>query len=316
MENFGTLPVLNEVVLNKKMLTRAYTSLVYDKFGKKIPMPSNAGTSMRVIGVESLPINTNPLVSGVNPTSTAITQKQVSVELKQYGAWASLDSFLMDHEATGRLMDEVAMVLGENAAQTMDVVTASTLRSGTNVRYVSGSTRGGLTASNIITLATLKLAARDLEKNAVPYFNGTTGEQPSQTTPSQFFKVLMSPQAFHDLTLDSEFKAWSQGNSNSSYYSTGSVVRVLNFEIHRTSHAPVFAGEGAGGVDVHGILMFGRDSFAVLEPSGDSLKMIYRPAKDAGGPLEQYATQGWKATHASVILYNDRMVRIEAGVTA
>lgn len=76
----------------------------------------------------------------------------------------------------------------------------------------------------------------------------------------------------------------------------------------------MYPGEaGALGRDVYSALFIGSDSYGVTEISGGGLQTIIKQLGSAGtaDPLNQKATQGWKATHISKILNQLWILRVE-----
>ena len=76
----------------------------------------------------------------------------------------------------------------------------------------------------------------------------------------------------------------------------------------------IYPGEaGAKGRDVYSVLFIGRDAYGVVDVEGGGLENIFKPLGSAGtaDPLNQRATTGWKATHTSLILTEEFMVRNE-----
>ena len=57
-------------------------------------------------------------------------------------------------------------------------------------------------------------------------------------------------------------------------------------------------------------LFFGADAWGTVEPDGMSLESIIKDKTQGGGPLNQFSTAGWKAMHAAVILYQERMLNL------
>lgn len=82
------------------------------------------------------------------------------------------------------------------------------------------------------------------------------------------------------------------------------------------------AGAPVSGVapDVHAALVFGKDSYGVVDINGEgTVQSIVKGLGSAGSgdPLDQRATVGGKvASYACTILNNDWLVRIEHGVSA
>jgi N4-gp56 family major capsid protein len=85
-----------------------------------------------------------------------------------------------------------------------------------------------------------------------------------------------------------------------------------------TTNAKIFAGLGAGGVDVYATIIMGQQAYGISRISSEALKNIVKPLGSGGtsDPLDQRATSGWKATFVAKILNNDFISRIECGVVA
>ena len=79
----------------------------------------------------------------------------------------------------------------------------------------------------------------------------------------------------------------------------------------------IYPGEaGAAGADVYSTLIFGANAFGRTSIQGGGLEMIIKSKEQAGGPLNQYSTIGWKATKTAERLIEEYMVRIETACTA
>ena len=65
------------------------------------------------------------------------------------------------------------------------------------------------------------------------------------------------------------------------------------------------------GACYYDVLFFGANAYGMADPEGGALEMLIKPKEVAGGPLEQFSTVGWKATTGSLILYPERVIRLE-----
>lgn len=76
----------------------------------------------------------------------------------------------------------------------------------------------------------------------------------------------------------------------------------------------IYPGEGgASGLSVYATLFLGRDAYGCIDLEGGGLQMIIHNRTEAGGPLEQFSTVGYKMMHnGAAILYEDRMLRVES----
>ena len=68
---------------------------------------------------------------------------------------------------------------------------------------------------------------------------------------------------------------------------------------------------GADGAAVYGCLFLGKEAYGVIDPEGAGMEMIIKDKSQAGGPLNQFSTLGYKFEGGAKILYQDRMLRVE-----
>ncbi len=94
---------------------------------------------------------------------------------------------------------------------------------------------------------------------------------------------------------------------------TASSITVTENINNITADTVIAPGEGgAGGLAVYATMVFGKDAYAMIDPEGGNMEMIIKDKSQVGGPLNQFSTAGYKFENASLILYEDRMVRIES----
>ena len=78
----------------------------------------------------------------------------------------------------------------------------------------------------------------------------------------------------------------------------------------------VYPGEaGAAGRDVYSTLVTAEGAYGVTKVEGGGLEYIFKSKEQGGGPLNQYATTGWKATATAKLLLPQYIVRIESAST-
>lgn len=74
----------------------------------------------------------------------------------------------------------------------------------------------------------------------------------------------------------------------------------------------IYPGEaGAAGAPVYSTLIFGANAYGKTSITGGGLETIIKSKEQAGGPLNQYSTVGWKATKTAERLVEEYMMRIE-----
>lgn len=69
--------------------------------------------------------------------------------------------------------------------------------------------------------------------------------------------------------------------------------------------------DGTGGMAVYGCMFFGKDAYGIIDPEGAGLEMIIKTPEQAGGPLNQFSTAGYKLSEGTKILYQERLLRVE-----
>ena len=74
----------------------------------------------------------------------------------------------------------------------------------------------------------------------------------------------------------------------------------------------IYPGEHAlDNVACYATYFFGKDAFGIIDPEGGALEMIVHDKGQAGGPLEQFSTIGYKfETNGATILYPERLLRV------
>lgn len=87
---------------------------------------------------------------------------------------------------------------------------------------------------------------------------------------------------------------------------------TIDTAITATANDVIYPGEGAAaGIAAYGCLFLGKDAFGIIDVSGGSMEMIIKSKEEAGGPLNQFSTIGLKMETGGLVLYQDRILRVE-----
>lgn len=375
---------LYQPVLNRHVLMVAKSDLVHSQFGQKAKIEKGKGKTVAWDKMSPLPKAVTPLTEGVTPEGVALNMSRIVGYPMQYGSYVSTtDEFDFFTPNPPPEVLRINELLGNNAGETLDYLTAKVLSSGTNVQYPNGkTTRASLAASDVLTVAEIKKAVRTLKGNKAKKLKGNR------------YVAIIHTDIAHDLTNDPEWKFPHQyvdtkqiyegeigelygvkfvesadavvfhGDPIAGYdelsvvkvddkkiyiaetitaeqateltsattkrkilvndfvYTVSSVTAGKNGEAYLTCSSAVdesvaadmkiHAGEGAaGGKPVYSTLVIGADAYGVSDIK--DIKTIMKPLGSGGtsDPLDQRATQGWKAHHLCKILSNEYMVRIE-----
>jgi N4-gp56 family major capsid protein len=302
----ATLSPTIQTYYDKKLLERLLPNFVHFQLGQKRPIPKNGGKNINFRRFASLAPATTPLTEGVTPTGSSITITDISSTVAQYGNYVEV-SDILDMVAIDPVLDEMADVLGEQAADTLDQITRDAIVSqGTNIQFAAGRVSNvTVTGSDKLTVTEIRKAIRTLKNNkAKPLADGT-------------FVAIVSPNATFDLQGDDDWVNASQYAGSTQIFN-GETGKIYGVRFIETPNAKVFAGAGASGVDVYSTIVVGRDAFGVVDIAGSgAVQNIIKPHGSAGtaDPLNQRATTGWKALFSVKVLHQEAMVQIRHAVS-
>ena len=317
-----------------ELLENARVEQFYAQFGKKQPLPKNHKGQ-----VEWRKWNTfekaSKLTEGVIPTGQKFGVSSLTGSIDQYGTYTSITDKL-----ELRAYDDVILgateEMGASAAETQEKLIRDALLVGTNVLYCDNIDKdtgavigtptscatmgaGGSTSSGgsstpdgwaLLTPAMINKAVTIMKKNRVPRINGR-------------YYAVIHPSVAHDLR---ESDGWIEAHKYAAPEElfNGEIgelhgvrfIESTNQKIWNDSTCPVKVAAASGNTadyySVYATIIMGKDAFAMIDPDGGTMEMIVKTKGEAGGPLEQFSTVGYKYEGAAKRLYEERMVRIES----
>ena len=293
----ATVTQENVIFYDKVLLKRLVGSLQFAKYAQKRNVAKHNGTEVDMRRFNSLAPATTPLSEGVTPDGKEFTVTSVRATLKQYGDYVTV-SDVLDMTGLDPVITEMAEVLGEQAAETIDSVIKEEIFAGTTVQYAGGAA-GRDAVTGVLTGDEVMKAVRTLRNNkAKPVVGG-------------YYIGYIDPYCAYDLMKDPLWQDVSK-YSNKENIEKGEIGKLHGVRFIDNTNAFV-----AG--NVHGTLIIGLDAYGMNDIEGSRKpKIIVKTAKEGGSadPLEQRNTVGWKALFAVKRLQELAMVRIESGVTA
>ena len=296
-----------------ELLENARTEMFYAQFAKKQILPAKHGNS-----VEWRKWNTfakaDKLEEGVVPTGQKFGMSTKTGAIEQYGTYATITDTL-ELRAYDDIILGATEEMGASAAETQETLIRDALLVNTNVCYcdninlADGSTVGTPTAPaemeatdekmSVLTPAMVSKAFTKMKKDRVPTIGGK-------------YYAVVHPSVAHDLRNCSE---WIEAHK---YAAPGEIFNGEIGELHNCRFvenvfAPVLGGEyknKQGGM-TYATYFFGKDAFGIIDPEGGALQMIVKSKEQAGGPLNQFSTVGYKfETNGATILYPERVLRV------
>ena len=171
VNTIGTVTQENGIFYDKVLLKRLVGSLQFAKYAQKRNVAKHNGTEVDMRRFNSLAPATTPLSEGVTPDGKEFTVTSVRATLKQYGDYVTV-SDVLDMTGLDPVITEMAEVLGEQAAETIDSVIKEEIFAGTTVQYAGGAA-GRDSVTGVLTGDEVMKAVRTLRNNkAKPVVGG------------------------------------------------------------------------------------------------------------------------------------------------
>ena len=328
-----------------RLLKRALPYLHIEKFGQTYPLPTNstqtakfrryymvgatgtAGPDSTAASTFSIPVAITPLVEGVTPTGSTLTNQDYTVQLYQYGDFMTMTDVIEDTH-TDPILQQMTDILGESAASTVETLRFNVLKAGTNVFYAN-AVAGRSSVITTISLADQRRVTTGLNRQNAKKITTVVASTADFNTKSveASYMAITHPDLESDIRNMTGFIPVASYGPHTSPFEgeIGSVEQVRY--LTSTIFAPWADAGGAKGLlrstsgtsaDVYPVLIFGRDAFGIVPLKGKSsmTPMVVNPKPAPGDPLGQRGTVGWKLWTATVILQDAFMARLEVAATA
>ncbi|GLP95291.1 N4-gp56 family major capsid protein [Paraferrimonas sedimenticola] len=327
---YGDLGARLGAYAEKKMLEHAEPIIVLSKMGLNKPMPRNKGEVIKFRRPIPLPPALTPLTEGVRPSSTDFRYDDVEATLQQHGAWMPLSDKVNDlHEDP--VGSDMSMMAGEQAAETVEMITFGELIGGTNVIYANGvSARNQVVAP--LTIREQRLAVRTLKAGRAKKITSIlSGSVNYSTTPVEAAYVAVC-----HTDIEASIRKMPNFTPVAEYGSRkpicmeelGSVedVRYVSSPLFDpwidagAAHGDTAISTGGTSSDVYPVLFLAQNAFGCIplkgsKQAGGAIKpMVRQPGKpEHGDELGQNGSVGWKTWYVAKILNDAWMVRVEVG---
>lgn len=288
---------------DKKLQDRLISNFVHFQFGQKRPIPKMGGNQINFRKFTSLTPTTSALTEGTTPNGSSINITQITAKPAQYGNFVEV-SDVLDMVAIDPVLDEMADVLGEQAAESLDVITRNTLITGTNLQYANNKASAAtLAATDYLNVDEIRKAIRTLKNGkAKPLADG-------------YYVAIVHPNAVYDLQGDDAWVNASQYAGSTQIFQ-GEIGKLYGVRFVESPNAYSLANGAVGSPGtktLYSTIVVGANAFGVVDIAGSSaVQNIIKPHGSAGtaDPLNQRATTGWKAMFTAVILEQAAMVQI------
>lgn len=325
MNTFETeLPYPVNAFFDRLLLVRAKPFLLHSMFGQSRPLSKRQGNTIKFRRYEALAPATTALTPGVTPTGSTLQVTDVTAVISQYGNYIVIDDFTTDTS-----LEDVWMassdVLGQNAGETIDIITRNVLLTCTNVRYADATSpktndeRSDIAAADVLAADELRLVVNTLKNaNAQPITQMLPASTGIDTSPvNRAFIGIVHPNVEADLKAISGFQTVEHYSQTTDLY-PGEFGKFEEIRFLSTTQAVKHEDAGAGGaVDVYVSIFLAKNAFGVTELDGMGMQNIRKAfgSEGSGDPLNQRASVGWKSDYTAEILNDEFMVLLEHAST-
>lgn len=323
---YGDINQRTAAYVETTMLEHAEPILVLDKFAQAKPLPKNTADNVKFRRPIPYNVSTAQLVEGVTPVPKQMQYEDVSVTMGQYGDVVEITDKVADL-AEDPVLRDAAMLAGEQAAETKELIMWGVLKAGTNVAYSGGTTRA--TVDEAISLNLCRNAIRNLKSQRAKPITSMISASPKFATEA----VAPGWVAFAHTDVEQDIRDMDgftpverYGNFSPLCAEECGKVEQLRFILSPvlepwagTGSGTLNGMEGTGGnVDVYPVVIVSKNSYATvpLKGAGSMSPRVVNPDRiDKSDILGQRGYVGWKMYFAALILNEAWVQRIEVGVT-
>ena len=325
MSTYGDIGTRAAAWAATEALSHAEPICVLGKFAQVKPLPKNKTDTVKFRRPIPFAPATTPLTEGVAPTAQAMNYEDVTVTLDQYGAVTELTDKVHDM-AEDSVLKDMMMLSGEQAQETMELVTYGVIKGGTTVFYANGSTRAEVNTP--ITRAKQRAVVKALKGNRAKKVTKMLGASVKISTEP----VNKAYIAFAHTDCESDIRDLEGFTPVEKYGQVDPLPEEIGkCEDVRYLCSPLLdpfvdAGGTAGSMmsttgaaaDVYPILFIGQEAFGTvpLKGAGAIKPMVLNPGEPSkSDPLGQMGYVSWKAWFKAAILNQGWLVRFECAAT-
>lgn len=311
-----------------EMLEHARPIIVLADYGQPKPLPRNKADNVKFRRPIPFVVSTTQLTEGVTPASHKMRYADVPATLGQYGDVCEITDKVNDLSEDPVLKD-AAMMSGEQAAETIEMVTWGVLKGGTNVIYGASADSARSDVNDPLSINAQRAATRFLKSQRGKKITSRMGSTVNYATEAVDAAYL----AFGHTDLDSDIRdlpgfvpVEKYGSMKPLPYEVGKcedVRYILSpllepFQAAGSATLNGCVADDSTNVDVYPIIVIAKEAYGVIPLRGAGAiqpKVINPDTVDKSDVLGQRGYVGWKTYFTAVILNQAWMVRIEVGAT-
>lgn len=294
----------------KRFLMRAEENFVFEQLGTPGRIPKGEGKTVVWNRMVNPTAKTTALTEATDPTPSGLSATLLSATLAQYGNFERI-SDLVEMTAIDTTVKEAMDVLAYEAALTIDTVVRDVVAAGGTAMLATGAysnsagftpTRNSINADDVITVADVRRAVRQLNKFA------------AKPHTKDRFVAVAHPDVIFDLQGDSNWvnaHIYTEKGINSVY--NGEAGEIYGTRFVMSQMAPVLTNSGSAGTEVYQTLIMGKDFFGVSKLQNLT---TYVDSPSINSVLRLASDIGWKAAFATKVLNDSYGIRLESAASS
>lgn len=308
-----------------EMLDHARPIEVLAQYGMTQPVPKNKAQTIKFRRPVPLAVAT-ALTEGTPPTSKAMQYEDVPATLVQYGDVIEITDVVNDL-AEDPVLKDSTMILGEQAAETIESLLWGAISGGANVVYGNGTARSAVNTK--LTLSMQRAIVRHLKAERgrkVTSKVASTVKYGTEAIAPAYLAFAHSDCEADIRDLAGFTPCEKYGSMEALPYEIGKVEEVRYIcspvlDAFKGAGAATLNGmvsEGGSNVDVYPIVFVAKDAYGHVSLRGSKAftPMVTNPGTPSkSDPLGQKGTVGWKTYFDALVLNEAWMVRAEVGVS-
>ena len=309
------------------MLKRGHPLLIIQPFGQSKPLGKNQTDTQKFRRYERLSPATVALSEGVTPTGSSPTKTDYTAKLAQYGDFLELTDVIQDLH-TDPVLQEFSGMIGEQAAETVEVVAFGIIKAGTTLYRANGSSRDAINTplTRELQRKAIRGLKRQLAKPITKKISSTPNFGAESVRPGFVGLVHSDMQAtIEDMEGFKDMSDYAGPYFEGEFGAVGDVRYCLSTIFESWADAGG-AKAGAGGTmistggtyaDVYPVIYLAQDAFGVVPLKGKNAitPTVLNPNVPRGGdPLGQRGSVGWKTYFTAVILNQAWLARVECAI--
>ena len=311
-----------------EMLEHARPIIVLADYGQSKPMPRNKAEQVKFRRPVPYVVSTTQLTEGVTPTSHKTSYVDVPATMGQYGDLAEITDRVHDL-AEDPVLRDMSVLAGEQAAETIEMVTWGVIKGGTNVVYGASADAARTDVNDPVSIEAQRTCTRFLKAQRGRKMTSKMSSSVQYGTEAMDAAFI----AVGHTDLESDIRDMpgftpteKYGSMKALPYECGKVEDVRYvltplldpFKDAGSGTLNGMVSSGGSNVDVYPIVVIAKESYGLvpLRGAGAIQPTVLNPGTPSkSDPLGQRGYVGWKTWFVCVVLNQAWMVRMEVGAT-